>query len=226
MNKKGFTLIEVMAALAILSLIFVQIFTFTSITRKLESRDEGRSEVYQVARVAMGRIVSDLDMAFLTGNQALLGKTSDGTNVETAFIGEDKGAGDSLDFDTFSHWRMVWGAKESDQAEVGYFVKPDPKDSDLNILMRREGNVLDSDVTKGGDEYPIATGVKEFQLRYYDNVAHEWRNDWNTKGMEIKNKLPEAVEITLVFADPVKEDEVLAFKTIAMIPMWKDEINF
>jgi len=52
------------------------------------------------------------------------------------------------------------------------------------------------------------------------------RRDIPTKEIDKKNKLPRAVKISLIFNDPVKDSEVLKFQTIAVIPMWKNEINF
>jgi len=225
-NSKGFTLLEVIIASAILSMIFITTLSLNKIFQDGQDRVEKLEQVYQMARISIEKLTDDINMAFIVSNNALLGKTKDGSQIETAFIGDDKGTYDTLDFNTFSHWRMFRGIKESDQAEVGYYVERDPEDSENYRLLRRENPILDNDVTKDGDVLPLAEHVKSFELSYYDNKSQEWTRNWNSKEVDQKNTLPKAVKIELSFEHPIIEDETVNFATIVFIGLWKHPINF
>lgn len=228
-NKNGFTLIEVMVSIVVLAMMAILIQSISSSNLDSIDRTEKRDKVFQTARFAMDRMIKDINMAFLVADDSLIGKTKDESKVENAFIGEDKGGFDTLNFNTFAHWRMFRDVKESDQAEIGYYVTPDPDEDGQFRLMRRESPFLDNDVTIGGKAYPIAENLREFQLRYYNPKNNEWTSSWNTKEVDVKGLLPRGVEIVLVFPDPVEPDEKernIKFKTIAFIGLWKSPIRF
>lgn len=226
MNKRGFTLLEVLVAMAILTMIFVSTIAFNRIIQTSEDRVDKREELYQMGRIAIEKVTQDINMAFLVAKPELLGKTKDGANIEIAFIGEDRGNFDTLNFDSFSNWRMFRNSKESDQIEVGYYVEDIPDEPDTFRLMRRTNPYLDNDVTKDGKAYPLAEGIKEFQLSYYDAANGEWTDNWNSKDIEKKNKLPKAVKITISFPDPDLEDKTISFTTIAFIGLWENPLDF
>ena len=56
-------------------------------------------------------------------------------------------------------------------------------------------------------------------FRYYDNLKDEFVDEWDTTKSDNVNRLPMAVEITLVIADPVDEDTTLRFSTVAKLGM-------
>lgn len=227
-KKEGFTLLEVLIGTAVLSMMVFLIWSISSTTMNSEDRVEKRDKVYQMARLALRRISEDVNMAFLVGKQDMLGKTKDGMSVQTAFIGDDKGQFDSLDFNSFSNWRMFRNIKQSDQSEVGYKVEQDPEEPDMNRLMRRQNPYLDNKVEEGGKSYPVAEGISAFQLSYYNPKTNEWVDNWNSTEVDFKDQLPKAVKITLVFKDPESDEEEndIAFSTIAMIGLWKNPIEF
>lgn len=225
MRNRGFTLLEVLIGTAILSMMVFMIWTVTSTTMNAEDRVAKRDRVYQMARIALRRVTEDINMAFLVSKEDLLGKTRDGAKRETAFIGDDKGDFDTLDFNSFSNWRMFRNIKESDQSEVGYKVEQDPEE-EVYKLMRRQNAHIDDDVAEGGKSYPVAEGLTAFQLSYYDPSTNEWTENWNSKEVDQKNKLPKAVKITLEFKDPDDAEEPISFSTIAIIGLWKNPIEF
>ena len=225
-KSKGFTLLEVLIGTAVLGMISFIIYSISSTVLESENRVTKRDEVYQMARLALRRVTEDLNMAYLVVNKDFLSKSTDGAPAETAFIGDDKGQYDTLDFNTLSNWRMFRNTKESDQSEVSYKVEPDPEEEDLYRLMRRQTGIIDNDVTEGGKAYPVALGLKEFQLSYYDGRADDWTDNWNSKEVDQKDKLPKAVKITIAFPDPVEPEENINFATITFIGLWEYPIEF
>ena len=100
--------------------------------------------------------------------------------ILTHFLGETE----SLHFTTLSHVRTAKDAKESDQAEVGYFLKPcksrvNPKWSS-NCLWRRTSPLIDEKVNEGGAEIVLLENVEEFKLKYFGPDREEWVEVWKT----------------------------------------------
>ena len=204
------------------------IWSISSSTLDSEDRVSKRDDVFQMARLTLRKLTDDISMAFLVSNQDLLGKTKDGANIVTGFIGDEKGGYGAIDLATFSHWRLFRNAKESEQCEVGYYVEKDPdiEDEDVYRLMRRESVVIDNEVSEGGKTYPLALGLKDFKLEYYDGRQNEWKKEWNSTTAENKDKLPRAVKIELSFPDPSDDEFTIDFSTIAFIALWQYPIEF
>jgi prepilin-type N-terminal cleavage/methylation domain-containing protein len=131
----------------------------------------------------------------------------------TQFLGEN----DSLYFTSVSHVRTLTDAAESDQTEVGYFVKnckrrpsslnPKSQRASTSCLWRKEALFLDDDLMKGGSEAPLLENVEKFELLYFGEEREGWQKTWRTdeKGSEdIRGRFPQAVQIKLTVAD---EDE-------------------
>src|SRR3989338_2485402 len=167
--QKGFTLLEVLIAIFILALMSMMIWQITNNAYRGKNKAEGYDAVYQYSRVAMKRLTDDLTMAYMVA-PSLQGKLPDGTiSYNTGFIGENGGDADTLNFDSLSNIRLVKDEKKSDQVEVGYMIADCPDTEDrIKCLMRRESYVIDSEVTEGGESFPIAKGITKFGLEYYD----------------------------------------------------------
>jgi len=133
---------------------------------------------------------------------------------------------DTLNFNSFSHWRMFRNIRESDQCEVGYYVEQDEEEREYYRLMRRESPYLDDDIEKGGKAFPVAEGIKGFEASYYDGRAMDWTENWNSREVDQKNKMPRAVKLKLSFPDPDLEDETIDFETIVFIELWQFPIEF
>jgi type II secretion system protein J len=225
--QKGFTLLEVLIAVFVLSLMSLLIWQITNNTYRGTEKAGKYDEVYQYARVAIKRLNDDLSMAFLAGS-TLKGKQSDGTvTFETVFDGANEGDADKINFASLSSVRLIMDERKSDQVEVGYFISQCPEvEEKINCLMRRESPVIDNKSDEGGESFPIARGIKKFNLEYYDSSKQEWLGSWNSKDPATIDKLPRAARITLSFYDPKDENEELNFVTSVMLPLSSGAIEF
>jgi len=198
-TRSGFTLIELMAALGILSVMSVTLFyACNGITRSRDLLEEG-ADIQTMGRVAIGRVERELSLAFLSAAPSPTGE------VTTRFLAEDNDPVDHVDFTSLSHERMVQDSKESDQTEIGYFEDDDPKSNHL-MLMHREAPRIDGDPEKGGVVLPLARRVYRFNLRYFDQQSRKWFDDWDTEGADHAGRLPYMVSVELILMDD-KEDE-------------------
>lgn len=198
----GFTLVEVVVALAILSVIGM--LSFGALSGALQARDylESSDEVDRSARMALARISREIRLAFLTANT---GATS---TYKTVFIGKDGDPSDQIWFATMAHRRSLRDAREGDQAEVTIWAEPDPHGEGGELaLLHREAGRIDEEPDKQGVVLPLATGVTRFDLRYLDAQTGEWRDEWDTTSVDTPNRLPRAVQIVLVLTGPDPNDE-------------------
>ncbi len=212
-REDGFTLIEVLVAIAVMSMIAISIWAASSQTvRTRNAVQESHDELHQV-RVAFEMLTRDLSSAFLSQNRAQIEPTHD-----TVFIGQDHGEDDKLDFAAFTHERRYFDAKESDQAEVGYVLAPDTENPEQENLVRRESPVLDLEPLEGGQLLVLVQNVKAFDLQYYDMALDEWEDTWDTtEATGNGSVLPMQVRIRLETYDRL--GEVVAYGTQVPIPM-------
>jgi general secretion pathway protein J len=195
---KGFTLIEVMVALGIMVGVALTLWRSMSMSFEVKQKVGETIDRYHEGRQIMQRISRELRMAFLHAPLAQ-GLEGEDPTLHTQFKGED----DELFFASTSHLRLQAQARESDQAEIAYFLKQGDRSSDLKgrTLFRRESRRVDDKPDRGGAIWPVVEGVKEFTFEYWDDakeVANDaWKRSWDSDGEE-KDLLPARVRITLV----------------------------
>lgn len=199
--RRGMTLIEVLVSIAIV--VVMGGIGWASLEGAIELNQvlaEGDSTT-RGARVALGRLRRELQLAYLTDNRA------NPDRYQTVFVGFDENP-DRLYFATLAHQRLYRNSRESDQGEVTVWAEDGPREKgDGDILFHREAGRIDQYPDEGGRIYPLAYNVKEFNLRYLDGRDSEWADEWDTRGTDAPNILPRAVQIALVLLAPDPEDE-------------------
>jgi general secretion pathway protein J len=175
--RRGVTLIEIMVAIGIMTLVAsITYGAFDAMSRTKRSVEES-GDRFQQGRAAMTRITREVQAAFLSLHRPIL---NPGLQVsQTIFKGTNTAGFDRLDFTSFSHRRLGFSARESDQNELSYFVAENPETGE-NVLARRESTVIDMNPTTGGNVLIMAEGVRRFELAYLDPVLGEWVDSWDT----------------------------------------------
>jgi general secretion pathway protein J len=216
------TLLEVLVSLGVLVMISLLIYgAFDSMSRGRRG-ETMRNDRSRQGREAVARMTREISSAFvslhLPMNQALWTHRS-------AFMGQNGASYDRLDFASFAHRRIARDAKESDQAEIGYFVVPDPDVDGKMDLVRRHQVPMDMDPKRGGIVNVIAEDVEEFDLKYLDPMTNTWLDSWDTtQGTGQFNRLPLAVRITLVIKG-IRDLPPYRYVTKVMMPM-QAPLNF
>lgn len=226
-NKKGFSLIEVILAISILSTLSVLVAT--SLGRALKARTKIQTEVQDVSslRDALKIMRADIYLAYnhydfekeileaakkttpqpgrpippptAIDPNAPPARENKREDPKTDFVGE----AEKLNFVTLNNGRFLANDLQADFIEVGYALKSCKnltKDSSSQCLFRRVQKVLDKDVTVGGTESVLLENVQEFNLRYIGDGKKDWQKEWKTVGGQddtTKGLFPDAVEITL-----------------------------
>ena len=200
MGRRGFTLLEIIVAVAITAAIGATIAAaFTSGFRAKELV-ESEAEQYRGLRTTMDRMVREISAAFVSDRYDVR-RYRDQSERPTNFIGSR----DRLVFTSLAHQRLYADAKESDQMVVEYSVKSSTKKgahSQQDLMRRENPNVYGEDkMERGGLEDVLLEDVKRVEFSYWDSDQKDWVNDWDTRKLEKKSILPTRVRITLVRSD-------------------------
>ncbi|HVE85910.1 MAG TPA: type II secretion system protein GspJ [Myxococcales bacterium] len=195
---RGFTLMEVMVAVAITGMMGAMVavaFTTGFKAREVVERD---GERYRQLRVAMARMEREIGAAFVS-DRFDAKKYRDQNDRPTNFIGQR----DKLLFTTLSHQRLYADAKESDQAVVEYAVESSQEREahGRQDLMRRENPVLGEHMDRGGAKDALYEDIKRLEFSYWDSDRKEWVDEWDTRRLEKKSILPTRVKIVITALD-------------------------
>ncbi len=193
----GFTLIEVMIAMSILASITVLVWGSFQQTFRTRRLIEGNLTRYRAARVAMDRILRDVQMAYLSQNNV------PGTEQtpRTFFEGQRRPDIDELRFSYFGHQRLYADSKEGDTAAVGYFSGRDPDDPRRLNLYRKETRRLQADRFENipGEVELLCDDVVRLEIAYYHPDRKEWIENWRTTSADgFPNRLPSRVRLRLL----------------------------
>jgi general secretion pathway protein J len=189
MSRRGFTLLELVIAMAITAAIGVMtVGAFRQVDRAREIA-RGQSDRYSAARLALTRLSREVSMAFLSDNY----DTKRYRERLTVFVGRE----DELLFTTMAHQRLYRDVKESDQAVVAYRLDSDPESSGERALFRREKPRLDDEPDRGGHSDLVADHVSSFRIRYWDRRRNDWAREWTTKSVDHANELPTRIRFEL-----------------------------
>ncbi|MGD9652591.1 MAG: type II secretion system protein J [Candidatus Dadabacteria bacterium] len=210
-TNKGFTLMEVLLAIFIGSIVLTALYASFFQIIKAKERIEEELDLYHEARVVMAKITKDLAMAYPRGLV-----NSESTNITLPyFYGVQDGNFSSLIFTALSR-NPAYGTRESDQTEISYYLLPVP-DSDLFALMRRDNPTIENE--EGGTQFPLSERVVGFRLTYFAGPNElgeipEPTLEWNSNEML---SLPRAVNVEIMMRDPRGEN--IEFSSMITLPI-------
>lgn len=204
-NNQGFSLVEILVAVMILAIITSTIWLSFSASLDTQFETRQMDERIHEVRSALDRIAMEISMAYLSTQQSRDKRT------QTLFLGKNLGDSDRIDFNSFSHLRMLKNAKESDQCELSYYTESDGENF---ILYRREDPLIDDDSESGGNRFILLENVTAFNLRYYDPTRKSWVDDWDTERRAYRHRLPGQVEIKITYKNTRDEEETLQTRTL------------
>jgi general secretion pathway protein J len=112
----GFTLLEIVVAIAIFAVVISLIYPAYTGTYRYINAAESQAEIYQMARITLDRIIDDLESANIpdpSESNAFTGKDD--------FVGESNS--DSLRFISRSHISFGDEHADSGNAKISYYVR-------------------------------------------------------------------------------------------------------
>lgn len=204
-DQAGFTLLELMISLGIVSIIFVVIYgTFSNVHRGSQQMEED-AERYRMMRMSLYYIANDLSMFYIT--QAPDGKS--GSPKTMIFRGEDSERlhenetfpNDAIEFSTVSH-RRIGDVPASDQMVIRYTLQ--------------DGYLIQEARFSNGASLinELAGPIEGLSFRFLPKNSVDWVETWDAKA---KKEAPSVVEIEFILKVPAQPPR--RFKTWVDLPM-------
>ena len=197
-TSAGFTMIELMLAMAIFAFLTTIMWSSFSQTANSKKVIQSEQERAHSVRVALMRMARELEMAYLSDNE-----NTAISRRRTFFAASSRAAVDEVTFASFAHQRLRAGAAEGDSTLISYFGETDPDDRRVLNLMRRETRRLQAEdpSTLVGEAYILCPDVTRVKFAFYDHRKKEWQTDWSTLDASGTPYLPAHVRITLTVID-------------------------
>jgi len=189
-SRAGFTLIEIVLAVALVALVMVVIYGVVISTIQAAERIDELTHGSEIGPAILAQIREDVGAAFLPGTD------------QDYFVGQERSGRDRLDFVSST---AVFAAETpmSEPAvhtvnEIGYQVKEGPAPEDGLVLYRRVDPFIDAEPLRGGRLTALAEKVTSFKVAYWGGA--EWQPSWVSSKQE--NKLPPAIRVELKLRVP------------------------
>jgi type II secretion system protein J len=208
MGKKGFTLMEILVAIFLLSIVLVTVYkTFQVHVQSIERAKEIQQETH-VARMVLSMMARDVESAYWEEQPEREGggEGEEQTAEPPAVFMVQSVEKDGQPWDRISFLSLgpAWGpfrASTSRVHEVEYRLARD-QETDKVLLVRREDPTPDEDLLSGGEEWLLSDNVRAFEVLCVDGEG-ETTDTWDSR---TKGFLPRSVILHLWLWDPQKPE--------------------
>ena len=231
----GFTLIEIVISVGVLSVVLVIVYGVFARTLSQKEHTEAASLQSATARAVIGRMLRDLEVVE-AGTPAAARRTQTPARPgelraaeQFLFVSRNRTESgvpfDDVAFSTTLRTPAIGTLSTSDLAVVRYFVEPDPRDPGNLVLWREtvfslSGETLDPESPAPERSIRIADGLAGLEFRFHD--GDEWIEEWDSGDLRNFAPLPRAVEITLAIRDP--DGTINTWRTAIDLPGARDAV--
>ncbi len=187
--QRGFTLIELMVAMAIFAL--VALMSYAGLSQVINARIASERSLSRLSNIQFALRQIEMDLEQLHPRPV---REEFGDSLQPAVLG-DLRRFNPLEF-TRAGWRNPLGTPRSSLQRVAYRLE-DGK------LIRSHWNVLDRIQPNEPLEFTLLENIEEFDLRFMKSDG-DWLNGWPDPDAAPAAQLemrPRAIEIVLQFAD-------------------------
>lgn len=241
-KAKGFTLVELLLALSLLSLVMGVFYTSFSVAMKVWKEGEDDLKVYGEARLALHLITHDIRCISSTDG---LYDTRKADNKPAKFKGirgkdatGEYGPSDSLLLLTVApSFDPQKRGEESQLLLVEYSLETDSITGRARLERREvvvaeieENGEIKAQVTQGveeegGTKTVLAEGLTGLDFEYYFDVKDDAKEPW-LKECRSRYGFPNLVKVTLTMEKVAGSGETISFSSIAPVPMAYNDRKF
>jgi len=198
MSRRGFTLLELLVAMTIFSIVVAAAYALFHASRAVQSRAEARAEIFQTARAALRALEDDLRGAVLSPSA-----------FDTGLVGTNRGSEDEPQdkIEVLAVNQHTANVDEKnpriDLSKVTYWIA-DGTSGKARGLVRERQHALNSQTVYTGREESVeevAPDVVGLNLRFYDG---RWEDAWDSTQ---KYKLPKAIEVAVLVRGVWRDEE-------------------
>ena len=217
---EGFTLLEILIALFIFSVVVTTIFgSYNFIFSSTDALDSGIA-VYEPARNCLNRMTTDLQAVYVTLPPVYTPPGFDAPPDTYRFSGEMDTVGDTsfsrLRFTSLAHVAFEKNQQEG-IAEIVYYVQPG--DNGTFILRRSDTLYPYQPFREKGTDPVLCENLKSLKFTYYDAEGAD-ADHWDSDSDEFKYATPRAVGIQLELGNGSSSQQ---FATLVTLPVYRLE---
>lgn len=189
-NRHGFTLVEVLLASMLSTLVITGAFFSLSVMLKAFSARQGSGQATETAALIFERIRQDLESVYLSPNSDM-----------TRFVGMDEQSeqfdADNLTFVSMVNDPTALGQGTSDLAEVQYYIDLDDSTPERGLLRRFDATP-DQDPFTGGTVALLGPRVVMLNITYFDGQL--WMPEWDSE-----SAIPQAINVQIGLFHPTRQ---------------------
>jgi len=221
LSSLGFTLVEILIAIFIFSIIITTIFSsFNAILSGTGSISEELTTC-DMAKNCLNRIITDLKSihAYCPEDTSL---NPDGLLGAYRIVGENTEVGSrefsKLRFTSLAHINLEHDMRYG-IAEIIYYVQETDKD---NYVIRRADSLYPYKFFKKRDSDPLlCERVKSLEFKYYGYDGNEY-DFWDSQSDEFRHSTPRAISIELEVGD---EPNSIFLEAMVTIPVYREKTS-
>ncbi len=205
LNAKGFTLIEILIAFAIFSVVVILLYGTFDTTYKASREMEDAAESLRQVRWGFYHLARDLGMYYqapkIKGREGEKHTLRFEVLDQYRFSDQAEWPNDTIKFKSVSHGRTIQNAAESDLIEVSYYLKDD--------ALIRQAQLSNQKIIYN----EVGKNLIGLNFRYWDLANLAWVDRWD---MIEQKRPPSAVEVEIFLRDRIGGSA--RFTTIVEIP--------
>lgn len=191
-SRRGFTLIEILVAIAVMAVVLSTIYTSYITTMRIVRSLEYGDQIYYMARITLERMILDMQSSC---------KEKDSFEFVTRKDPAGKYPLKDVSFLSRAHLDFSGQGDSMAVAQISYEIEDDPDSGGFSIIRRdvlRQG-----EGSSGGEGHILCKRLQFVNLRFYDADGREYPL-WDSRtGPEAqRNKFPASILIEINFINP------------------------
>ncbi len=192
-NEKGFTLLEVILAVALLSIIGVMVINILTDQIKMRNELNQKNTGYHIVSSALEHISQDLQGAYLSSNDSSGSLNLIYRTVIPIFSYKDN----NLILFIQNFQSLTRNSSESNQANIRYHVIQDPKNINKQKLVR----IVDTDFVSPIDKDDIGISnvliddLESINIEFWDGI--QFRKEWDSTTGDTQGLIPKLVKVKI-----------------------------
>lgn len=216
----GFTLLEILIAIFIFSVIVATIFgSYNSVFTGAEAINQDATS-YETARTCLNRMILDLESIHVSLPPQYSPPDFNGPPDPYRIVGSI----DNVQTVSFPKLRFTssahvsfGGRTESHIAEIVYYVQATDND---HYLLRRADNLYPyEEFEENANDPVLCENLKSLTFNYYDGEGTEY-DTWDSDAEDFGYATPAAIGITLELTSGM---DSLWFKTMVTLPVYREK---
>jgi general secretion pathway protein J len=195
-SQQGFTLVEVLVAISILSLLITGVYGVFSTISTTQKQLENASEGYHQARIIFSRIGRELRSSYLDIN-----------NEQSAFVAD--GESDANNYLAFTSTSAALNSSTLGGLVRVRYASERQAEDELGRLIRSAAPLNSPDSLPDGQR--LSSQIKQISWRFFD--GSDWQTSWDST---TSTSLPQSVEISITTQYADQEIELMTAFDISL----------